>query len=257
MRSTSHSWLVTALVLGLVCVLAPSASAGLIDFNSLPRGTVIDTEYQVSDGVTFSAVNTGGGPHKLTLFDTNYDPSNRDPDLRYPWNGGNLNRDGLPAGQSQDVDLEKILIIAENGYDFCPADGLIDQPDDEAGGGIITIAFDRDIAAFRLAEVDHDECTSHSHLKFYDDGSFIYGISIGSLSALDPTIAFGNRYANQLPWITSADTGGNFDEVRIVVAGSRGYDNIEWRETGSPIPEPASTALLALGGLGLARRKRR
>src|SRR5205823_12525111 len=108
--------------LGIVyLLLAASAQASLITFDSQPNGKVINNQYFASDGVSISADNfTAGHPDLAITFDTNLTGTN-DKDLQQPWTGG---------GNGATKNYHKILIIAENKVDN-NHDGLIDRPDDE------------------------------------------------------------------------------------------------------------------------------
>ncbi|GJM20613.1 MAG: hypothetical protein DHS20C15_05280 [Planctomycetota bacterium] len=114
-------------------------------------------------GVTISAENFGSRgepqqnhPDKAILFDSG-NPTGGDPDLLTP----------NPMVPGNDEALGFVLIVAEDDIDVAPADGLVDDPDDEAGGGEIEFAFDYDVTILstRVLDVDADEL---DELFFYD-----------------------------------------------------------------------------------------
>lgn len=87
----------------------------------------------------FDALNdTPGHPDLPILFDTAR-VTGGDFDLRTPG-----------SGVGNDRPLGKVLVIAENGADL-DGDGVIDVPDDEAGGGVIRMLYYTSDAFFRGA----------------------------------------------------------------------------------------------------------
>jgi len=228
---------------GLFVFTPQHAQADTITFDALPTGTVLANQFAASHGVRFSATNnTSYHPDKLVIFDTN-NYTGGDLDLAYPWTGGNLN--GQPLG--------KIFIIAENTRD-CNNDGLIDNPDDEARGGTVTVKFDELLASFRFDQVDRDDANGEK-VRIYKEGTLLDTITYVEMAAMDSTIEYGNRKANRLPWITSDMVGDFFDEVRISVSGSHGFDTISF--TSPPVvPEPATMLLLTSAAVPVILRRR-
>ena len=241
-------------IIGIVALLVSTvaANAAVINFNGLSHGEVLSTQFQASHGVTFSAINNHSShPDKLVVFDTMLE-NTRDPDLEYPWDGGNLNVDNDPNdATSGDVKLNKLFVIAENDVDG-DGNGLIDNPDDEARGGKIIVQWDRDIIDVRFAHVDMDENPRYSRVRLYDDGNLVLSKSFHELFGSVPGVAFGNRYANQLPYLSTVATFGKFDKMKISLCGSGGIDNLDYE-----VPEPTTMALLGLGGVGALLRRRK
>ena len=229
---------------GLFVFPPQHAQADILTFDALPTGTVLANQFAVSHGVRFSAVNnTPCHPDKLVIFDTdNY--TGGDLDLAYPWTGGNLD------GQQ----LRKIFVIAEDAKD-CNNDGLIDDPDDEGRGGMVTIKFDNLLESFRFDQIDRDDANGEK-AKFYKEGTLLETITYVEMAAIDSTIEYGNRKANRLPLITSDMVGDFFDEVRICVSGSHGFDTITFTPA-AVIPEPATMCLLAGGVAPIILKRRR
>ena len=110
---------------------------------ALPAGLEINEQW-AGIGVHIWAINNIlGHPDKAILFDS-ANPTGGDFDLKTPGTGpGNL----LPQG--------KVLIIAEDDVD-ADADGLVDDPDDEWGGGSIFFGFDTPMVARTIGLLDVD-----------------------------------------------------------------------------------------------------
>jgi hypothetical protein len=105
-----------------------------IDFAGLPAGTIISEQY-ANQGVHISGVANEGFPNALIVFDTNAPPTH-DPDLA--------------------VDIGNIAIFAENLTDVDPADGLVDDPDENNFGGTATFNFDQAVTIGSLLWIDKD-----------------------------------------------------------------------------------------------------
>ncbi|MEO0480371.1 MAG: hypothetical protein AAF196_12895 [Planctomycetota bacterium] len=110
----------------------------------LLAGTIIDDEF-ADLGVTVSGLNdTPGNPDQVILFDT-ANITGGDTDLATP----------QPGAPGNDEALGFVLIIDEDGID-ANMDGLVDDPDDEAGGGEIRIDFDEPVTMFSSRVLDVD-----------------------------------------------------------------------------------------------------
>ena len=244
----ARTW--TAMIAALM-VITP-VGAATIDFDSLSHGEVLSTQFQASHGVTFRAVNGNSyHPDKLVIFDT-METGTRDPDLEFPWDGGNLNVDNDPnPATSGDVKVHKVFAIAENDTDG-NNDGLIDNPDDEARGGRIIIKWDTDIVDVRLRQIDLDENPRYNRIKLYDDGNLVFTKTFQELAAAGAGVSYGNRYANQLPYLSAVADFEKFDTMKICLTGSGAFDYLDYQ-----VPEPTTMGLFGLGGIAaLLRRKK-
>lgn len=169
-----------------------------LDFSGLSKGTTVSNQF---DGVTISAQKSGdgaGSPNDAMIFDSNH-PTGGDHDLEY---------DGLG----------NILIISE--------DNDASDPDDNAGGGVITFDFDApsDLQNIRLLDIEENG----GSIKLFDaDGNLIKTVAIP---------AAGNN-SNQLIDLEAADVA----VMEIHLAGSGAVDDLCWKP-GEPAPEPASLA---------------
>ncbi len=238
------------------------ALAGIItvDFDSLDRGQIIDDEYDTPQylGLKISVINLGGGPNLGVAFDSeNY--TGGDDDLASPWDGGNI--------ASNEV-LGKMLIIQEHGGDS-NGDGMLDGrygtpngygPDDEAGGGEIIFEFDTAINEFGFDTIDTEE--TGYYLKFYNNGVNVTGgdgkITWTELEIRDPSIDYGNNFANRIAPINTSEFGVSspFDKVIVSFAGSGAIDNIIYQSNSAPVPEPSEYALMAIAVIAVMMRRR-
>jgi hypothetical protein len=122
----------------------------VLNFNTSPvgpllRGEPISMQY-LSMGVQVGAVNNNVlHPNMPIVFDS-AKPTGGDFDLATPGYGpGNMNA------------LGNLLIIAENAIDVAPADGYIDNPDDEAAGGVVTFRLAKSPVLTSIILVDIDD----------------------------------------------------------------------------------------------------
>jgi hypothetical protein len=158
---------------GLIACAALVLSAGdafafLQDFEGPAAGTVIAGQQPGGGsapgtffaGLTLGVTNTGGGPHTLIIFDSAA-PTGGDPDLGTPnvdFGGPGIGSGGSSGEPGENAEaLGNLLIVAENIQDTAPADGIVDNPDDEAGGGVIRFHFASPVLAGRIVLVDADE----------------------------------------------------------------------------------------------------
>ncbi|MEZ5300530.1 MAG: hypothetical protein R3F11_07715 [Verrucomicrobiales bacterium] len=190
-----------------------------------PNGKT-DTSAPIDDekkfGITIEAYNTGEGPDFAILFDT-HEYGTADPDLEdNPYQGGNLG--------NQRLDLGNILIVAENGWDY-DQNGLVDDPDDELNGGMISFTPPNDdIIGFQMTIIDVEQPDGYhiifeqgelsavvNFFEFLDSGSPYY----------DPTVVLGDNYANELPVVSAESLGmTHFDKITVVMGGTGGIDRI-------------------------------
>ncbi len=138
-------------------------------FDGVPAGTIVageDLGGEAASGdifpmMTLSVINNGGGPHCLIIFDSS-NPTGCDFDLGTPnqsFGGPGIGRGGAPGSRGENrTAYGHLLIVAEDIIDAQPADGLVDDPDDEAGGGVVQIDFVGPMIVHGIVLVDIDRC---------------------------------------------------------------------------------------------------
>jgi hypothetical protein len=159
---------ITTLVVVFLIAVPAWRPVEVEDFAGHPAGTVVagtlpgggHAQGTLFENFTLSGSNNSGGPHALILFNSAA-PTGGDVDLGAPnesFGGPGIGAGG-EAGQpgQNDQPLGQLLIIAEDTEDVSPRDGLVDDPDDEAGGGLIRFDFDEPTIVHSVVMVDIDE----------------------------------------------------------------------------------------------------
>ncbi|MBU0741648.1 hypothetical protein KKG45_14180 [bacterium] len=179
-KSTMYVQLIAILA---ICIPAASALATTEDFDGLPAGTVVAGQEPgggtapgtVFADFTLSVTNNGGGPHSLIIFDSD-DPTGWDQDLGTPnvdFGGPGVGSGGSAGAPGENsVPYHNLLICAEDIVD-ANSNGLVDDPDDEAGGCTVVFDFDFVVDLSYIVIVDIDFETVDFDL--YEDGAHIGG----------------------------------------------------------------------------------
>lgn len=127
-----------------------------------PAGTWVTDQFN-SVGLTVSAANNvPGHPNKAILFDTT-NPTGGDGDLITPG-----------YGLDNDTALGEVLILAEDDVD-ANMDGIVDDPDDEAGGGRIVFDFAQTVTFFGGTVLDVDG-TEVDFITVFDENLVPLGV---------------------------------------------------------------------------------
>ena len=134
-------------------------------------GMWLTDELALMYGVTVATDNHHNSPtphpDKAILFDT-ANPTGGDTDLQTP---------GYGPGNTKALGM--VLIVAEDDVDL-NNDGYVDDPDDEADGGTITIGFDQDIDFYGATVIDIDSNESALFRLRDEFGNFIADINLSS-----------------------------------------------------------------------------
>lgn len=209
--------ILSSLALSAFAVSAQSA----IDFEGLPEGTGVAISNQIS-GVTVSAT---GGIGKAFVYDTT--SNGADPDLTGPF----TNIDEPGAGK---LTAGLVLIVQENNSN---------TPDDNAGGGSLTLAFARPTTAISIDVFDMDD---GSTVKLFDTDNNELGNYALQNTDTDSTPNFFERvFFNGATGVAAV----KFIEVSLSRSGA--IDNV------ATVPLPAAAWLLGSGLIGLASLIRR
>lgn len=141
------------------------ASCRTIDFNGLTPGQTV-TDLAASGIIGIDATPAPGYPSRAIVFDS-ANPTGGDTDLQTPG-----------YGSGNDAALGNLLILAENEVD-ANGDGLIDDPDDSAGGGSIHFDFGCDVSISAITLVDIEECNGSVDLERF--GNAVASVEIPML----------------------------------------------------------------------------
>ena len=211
----------------LLLAAAGGAHAITQDFNGVPAGTVVagvlpgggTAPGTAFPDFTLSVTNNGAGPNSILVFDSD-SPTGGDWDLGTPNEtfGGPGVGSGGESGQpgQNDASLGHLIVIADDIVDG-DMDDLVDQPSDEAGGGLIRFTFDVPTVVLQVKIVDIDETESIT-FNAYDDGGLVGTV---------PTAPLGNNSVQTL----SLMSYGALTYIDAEFSGSGAIAEIEYRPT--------------------------
>lgn len=234
--------LMAGIVTGLLSsILSSTAFANnIITFEGITKGTIIDDEYTLSDGVTINGYNVDRGANNMAvIFDTEA-ANTADPDLEAPF----FNTNGQNLGTASPGN---VLIIHEHPWE-CNGITCGDDPDDEGSrpAGYFDIMF--------------DEAVTLNSIDFFDIESGENGNTVHNLITLYGTETYSPFYT---PNTGGDNTWGrvNFNvmgvtSLRIKLHGSGAIDNINYTTTTS-VPEPSTLILFGIAALGFLSSRRR
>jgi hypothetical protein len=173
----------------IVIVFSHPAGATVIDFNGIPAGSILggapggDPVLTAPiTGFTVTCINNGGGPNSAIVFDSQ-NPTGGDADLGTPnidFGGPGVGIGGTSGKPGEnDITYGNLLIIAENVIDT-NRDELVDDPDDEAGGGVIVIDFEQAVIVVSvvMVDIDGDEVAT---IRLYSESGILATIPAQSL----------------------------------------------------------------------------
>lgn len=159
-----------AMAIALVGLTAGGALAVTQDFAGPAAGTVVagalpqggSAPGTLFPGMTVSGANNGGGPQSVAIFDSN-NPPGHDVDLGTPnedFAGPGIGVGGeIGSSHPNDVAHNNLLIVQENNVDT-DFNNVFDDPDDEAGGGVIDFLFDTPVNPTSITLIDIDNETA-------------------------------------------------------------------------------------------------
>jgi hypothetical protein len=179
----------------------------VIDFAWLPAGTILGDQY-ADVGVQISAVANGAHPDALIVFDSDAPPTH-DPDLA--------------------VGIGNIAILAKNLTDESPADGLVDDPDENDFGGRAIFEFDQPVSIGSFLFVDKDHATTD------------FAITYDALNNVIKQVAIPMAGDGSVQTITVDAQGVR--RLELVYRDSAGFTGIEFsceEQTPSPTPPPVT-----------------
>lgn len=259
-------------VLATMALSASAQAQAILDFDFTHGSTVTD-QYKTLYGVSISAISLEynaenpegvskfGDVHNAIVFDTTITGATSDPDLQRTgvdaagWKGGNLGPDYVVGGA---------LILPEND-EIDMGTGLYTDPDDNVDGGVFTFVVDDDrhYTSFSTILVDFEEGGAAWDIKILGQNgqeiTLSYSDVLDEFNALyDPTVTAGDNYANVLPVIDVAEYGlDRIKQLDITLNRSSGAIGEIVFNPKDAIPEPSSSLMILVAGVGFVLRRRR
>lgn len=200
-----------------------SPAAGTVAAGTLPQGG--SASGMLFTGFTLSVTNNNG-PQSLIIFDS-ANPTGNDPDLGSPnqtcagggpgvGTGGEV---GMPGENC--VPQGNLLVIANDIVDT-NTDNIVDDPDDDASGGVIKFTFDAVVQVLSIDVMDIDSETASFTLE--NNGTLK-----GTVNATD----LGNNSVQTL----DLSSFGDITCLEIEFSSSGALSQICWQESATPVEE--------------------
>ena len=136
--------------------------------NPIVRGQIVDNEYSAY-GITVKGHNYNGAHPQIAITFDSSNPTGaingdriKDVDLGTPnimYAGPGMSETGDNKEPSNSLALHNVLILPDNAVDTTPADGNIDDPNDEPAGGSLSFIFDREYTFSSVKYIDLDWST--------------------------------------------------------------------------------------------------
>lgn len=223
---------VASLAVALLFLSPFSARAEVVDFSGFATGTVLAGTGPGGPvagtrilGLTMSVRNAGGGPDAAIVFDSSK-PTVGDRDLGTPhadFGGPGLGIGGaMGEPGANDRALGNLAIVAEHIADG-NGDGLVDAPNDEAGGGTLVFVFDELVTIVRVVLVDIDADETASVRLYRGDAPAV---------AIDAAALGNNSVQTLVPGFYP-----NISRMEIVFSSSGALAEFEY----TPQPTPVGT----------------
>jgi len=244
--------------------LSINAASFTVDFNTDASGATLtagsvnietDQPYQnlfgSGQGIQLTSGNPGQNP--LNLYDTE-GFTNEDTDLeRNSGLGGTIGV--FSGGNATSLIHGNALILNTNPN--------LSVPNDQGGGGVVTIASDIALVGFEFSYIDLDN-PAGSSISLFNGAVLLGTIDFADLEDLSSSpfsntgADFGDHNSNVITSITSANLAtafgaSEFDSIVFDTAGSGAIGGLVL----TTIPEPSTSAILALGFFSLLTRRSR
>jgi len=152
-------------------------------------------------------------------------------------------------GPGNDEALGVLVCIAENAVD-ADGDGLVDEPDDEAAGGLLVFEFPGPVDLTRVRLVDVDE--PGGQVRLYEGTGLVATRDVAALGDNGVQWVEGARGVTRL----EIDVAGSFAVGELELFACEAVVNLDETSTGVPLPleagADAGAAVALFEGLGLA-----
>jgi len=234
---------VASVLAGATVASGALAEVIVLDFENLAAGQRVDG--RINSTVSLS---TSGGAGEGIIFDTRM-PTSGDGDL-VP----EVNR---TPGVSPEP-FGNVLIVAERLTDS-NMDGLVDNPDDNGGGGVFRFDFDVESTFFGFAALDVTDGAGSVTIDLFSGDNSIFSFTIDDVAGagVDLVTDIGDNVFFGLYENIFGENGiSGVTAAEITLTGSGGIDGLSY----APVPVPAALPLMAtalgFGGFVSRRRKR-
>ncbi len=223
---------------------AALAEIVVLDFDALAAGETVSGQIN-----PFVSLTTTGGAGTAIAFDTN-NPTGGDEDLEIFFNAS----EGFGPPPSGNV-----LIIAENLND-ANNDGLVDIPDDNAGGGTFTFDFVEEVTFLGFNGIDFTDANGFLQVDLFGDLGSLFSFAIDDVAGpgIDSVLEVGdNTFIGLFANIFGADGVAGVTQAVITLGGSGAIDSLTFEISEVPVPAALPLMLTALGFGGYISRRRK
>ncbi len=225
---------------------AASATPVTLDFTSDQAGQVVDGQVN-----PFVNVSTSGGANLATVFDS-ANPTGGDTDLVLLNNASPMDFGSPSPGGN-------ILIIAENSVDS-NGDGLIDVPDDNAGGGTISFDFLQEVTFFGFNAIDFTDAGGSLTVDLFGAAGELFSFTVSDIAGPGVDLVADvsdNTFIGLFSNVFGFDGITGVTQADITLSGSGAIDNLRFEVSEVPIPAALPLMMTALGFGGFVSRRRK